>query len=224
MKKLVLLFILFTGSALKCDIATRDYPPIILTSPKLKLVDGKSWAMDGRQFKKTMKFRLDVNKRRFGEKIANNEFVGFYIFEDEKYSLAQLIELEEQLMASNSISDREKHARLRPLLRAIMEEFIKLSQPFLEDARGAKAEMLALITEWATKAHRLESYLLAWGRSREGEEAEVIYTNIKTFAAFDQFLTDLVYFLETLMRSCPIATQQFKDLLKKEQEQAQSHK
>lgn len=200
--------------------STRDYPPIVLTSPKLKLVDGKSWAMDGKQFKKTMKFRLDVNKRRFGEKVGPNEFIGFYEFAEKKYSLAQLIELEETLMASNSVEDQKTYAALKPFLRTIMEEFIKLSQPFLEDARGAKAEMLALITEWAGKAHRTGSYLLAWGRSKEGEESEVIYTNIKTFSEFDQFLTDLVYFLETLMRSCPIATEQFKELLKKEQEHA----
>ena len=219
----MLIFTLFTSPALIAD-SSRDYRPIILTSHKLKLIDGTSWGMNGKKFKKSMKFRLDLNKRRFGEKVANNEVIGFYTFENQKYTLQELIELEERLSRANSTNELLRHATLRSFLKTTLEEFIELSKPFLEDARGAKPEMLALITEWATKTNRLESHLVAWGRSSEGKEAEVIHTQVTSFAGFDQLLSDLVYFLETLMRSCPIATQQFKDLLKKEQDQAQANK
>jgi hypothetical protein len=207
---------MFLTSINVLSAATRDFPAITLTDPKLKLVDGFSWAMDGKQYKKTMKFRLNLNQRRFGEKTTSG-LIGLYTFESIKYSLQELIELEQQLMRSNSIADQKRLQELSAFLRTAIEEFIELSQPFLADARGAKKDMMALISEWATKAHRQSSYLLDWGASKEGEETQVVRTKIKTIQDFDQFLSDLVYFVETLMRSCPIATQQFKEILKQEQ-------
>lgn len=219
---LVTLIILLSINATHTQ--TRDFPAITLTDPKLKLVDGYSWAMDGKQFKKTMKFRLNMNQYRFGEKTEQG-LVGLFTFEGEKHSLATLIELEEELMHSNSTSDQRRLKALHEyLIKMIIEEFVELSQPFLADARGAKKDMMALINEWATKAHRKSSYLLDWGASKEGEETQVVRTKIKSVKEFDQFCSDLVYFLETLMRSCPIATQQFKEILKKEQAQAQQNK
>jgi len=215
---LALLFILLSINGSHAE--TRDFPAITLTDPKLKLVDGYSWGMDGKQFKKTMKFRLNMNQYRFGEK-TDHGLVGLFTFEGNKHSLQTLIELEEELMRSNSITDQKRLKALHEyLIKVIIEEFIELSQPFLADARGAKKDMMALITEWATKAHRKSSYLLDWGASKEGEETQVVRTKIKTVAEFDQFCADLVYFLESLMRSCKIATEQFKDMLKKEQAQA----
>ncbi len=213
--------ILIISSLMHAD--SRDFPPITLTDPKLKLVDGFSWAMDGKQYKKTMKFRMQLNQRRFGEKTSQG-LIGFYLFEDTKYSLAGLIELENILSASNNISDQIRLKKLYEFLKAyIVEEFIALSQPFLADARGAKKDMMALITEWANKTSRKDSYLLAWGASKEGEETMVVRTKIQYVRDLEQFFADLVYFLETLMRSCPIATAQFKELLKKDQQAAQQN-
>ena len=200
-----------------CKAEMRDFPPLILTDPKIKLVDGFSWAMDGKQFRKTMKFRLQINQRRFGVKDANT-LTGFYTFDEHEYSLASLIELENSLSSRNSTADQKHLEKLHDFLKAtIIEDFLKLSDPFLVDARGAKKEMMALIVEWSIKAHRKESHLVAWGASKEGEETMVVRTKIHTIKDFDQFCADLVYFLETLMRSCPLATQQFKELLKQEQ-------
>ncbi len=202
----------------------RDFPAIILTDPKLKLVDGFSWAMDGKQYKKTMKFRLQLKQYRFGEK-TNDGLIGLYTFENQKYCLQTLMLLEEELTKNQTAENQKQlQALIKFLKEYIIEHFIDLSQPFLADARGAKKDMMALIVEWSIKAHRPDSYLLAWGASKEGEETQVIRTHIQTVHDFDQFCADLVYFLETLMRSCPIATQQFKELIKKEQAQAAQNK
>ena len=216
MKRIIIFFIILMN--LK-SFATelRDFPSIILTDPKLKFVDGFSWAMDGKQYKKTMKFRLQLNQRRLGEK-KETGLIGLYVFEEIHYSLKELTKLEEQLLGNNDLMEQNRLAALEAYLKDhIIEEFVDLSQPFLQDARGAKKDMMALIIEWAHKANRKDSYLLDWGASKEGEETQVVRTKIHSIAAFEQFCADLVYFLETLMRSCPIATQQFKELLKKEQ-------
>ena len=201
---------------------TRDFPAIILTDPKLKLVDG--WIMDGNQFKKNMKFRLELNKRRFGEKTPAG-IVGFYEFENAKHSLQSLIALENELVIANTPLAQKQLQNLHAFLKSvIIEEFVTLSAPFLADARGAKKDIFDLILEWAHKAQRQGSNLLDWGASKEGEETQVVRTKIKTIAEFEQFYADLVYFLESLMRSCPVATAQFKELLKKEQAHLQAQK
>ena len=53
----------------------------------------------------------------------------------------------------------------------------------------------------------------AWGASKEGHESDVVRNQAKTIQEFDQFCADLVYFLESLMRSCKVATQQYKEHL-----------
>ena len=217
---LVLLVILQSIQIQSSD--TRDFPAIILTDPKLKLVDG--WIMDGNQFKKDMQFRLKLNQRRFGEKTPTG-MVGFYEFENTKHSLQSLIALENELVITNTPLAQKRLQNLYTfLISVIIEEFITLSAPFLADARGAKKDIFALILEWANKAQRHSSKLLDWGASKEGEETQVVRTKIKTIADFEQFCADLVYFLESLMRSCPIATAQFKELLKQEQAHLQAQK
>ena len=122
-------------------------------------------AMSGKQFGKTMQFRLNLNKRRLGEKTSAG-LVGFYTFEDKKYSLKSLIELEEKLSKSNSAADQKLLAELRLFLKFVMTEFIELSQPFLVDARGTKSQMMILITEWATKANRKDKLSSCMGRQQ----------------------------------------------------------
>lgn len=100
------------------------------------------------------------------------------------------------------------------LQQIIVSDFLKLSEPFLADATGRKAIIMELMKEWAEKSGRTHSLLLAWGASREGHESDVVRNQAKTIEEFDQFCADLVYYLETLMRSCKIATQQYKEYLK----------
>lgn len=193
----------------------RDFPAIILTNPKLKIIDGSSWGMNALQYKKTLKLRMEVNMRLFGEKTSKG-LIGYYTYDNKRVSIETLASYEQSVMP-NQVELKYLHTFLKTKL---IEDFIQLTSPFLQDATGAKQEMMELIKEWAHKAKRDNSHLLAWGASKEGEETIVVRTKINTIKEFEQFCSDLVYFLETLMRSCKIATEQYKELFKIEQQQA----
>lgn len=212
--KLSIISSLLCMTSMHSTTPTKDFTAITLDHGLLQTFDGTS-QMDGNKFGNMMKLRMLVNVRRFGEKTPNG-MVGFYTFEGKKINMQSLVELEQQLAKSNSIADQKRLNELNNLLKWAMDEYIELSQPFLVDAQGTKSQQMKLITEWATKANRKESYLLAWGACKEGEEKNVILNNIHSFKDFDQFFSDLVYYLETLMRACPIAREQFKELIKQQ--------
>ena len=136
-----------------------------------------------------------------------------------------LVNLEAQLAKSNSTAHQKEREALHKLLPSVINDFLDLTKPFLADARGAKGQMIVLIGEWAQKAHRKDSHLLEWANVKEGKESNAISTKLTTFFLFDQFVEDLIYFLETLLRSCPKACAQFKEMMEKQKDhQTQPHK
>lgn len=217
MNKYVLALALVTPVAIRAN----DFPPLVLEAEILELVDDFPLGVNPDTVGMIMKLRLDINKRRFGAKSANG-LTGFYTFEGKKWTLQSLIELEEKLMRSNSSEDQKRLAAVKQLLQSVKEEFIELVKPFLADARGAKAQMVVLITEWSVKAHRQDSHLLHWSHTKEGDETSAVYSKLTTFKTFDQFCCDLIYFMETLLRSCPKACAHFKQIM--EQKQQNAHK
>ena len=219
MKKL-----LFLGAFIVvCNSSANEFAPLTLEAEILEIVDDFPLGVNPDTVGMIMKLRRDLNKRRFGTKTSSG-IEGFYTFEGKKWTLQMLIELETQLSRSNSLADQKRLATLNELLQKIKEEFIELVKPFLADARGAKGQMVILITEWSVKASRQESQLLNWANTREGEETNAIYTKIHTLKAFDQFCCDLLYFLETLLRSCPKACAHFKQIMEQKQSAQQQSK
>lgn len=209
--KYLLLTSLFS---LSCYAVTpsRDFPAIYIKGPKLvvgytiDMIDGTMF--NGEKFHNTMKLRTNLNERRFGTK-TNQGLVGYYTYNDKKHSLESLIALEKNVQ-NNPQQTQDFFSYLQ---QSIIPDFLKLTEPFLADATGAKPAMMALIKEWAEKSGRTNSLLLAWGASKEGHESDVVRNQAKSIQDFDQFCADLVYFLETLMRSCKVATQQYKEYL-----------
>ncbi len=197
-------------------VRANDFPPLVLEAEILELVDDFPLGVNPDTVGMIMKLRLDINKRRFGAKSANG-LTGFYTFEGKKWTLQSLIELEEKLMRSNSSDDQKRLGAVKQLLQSVKEEFIELVKPFLADARGAKAQMVILITEWSVKAHRQDSHLLHWSHTKEGDETSAVYSKLTTFKTFDQFCCDLIYFMETLLRSCPKACAHFKQIMEQKQ-------
>lgn len=201
---------------------------IVLENEVLHIVDGNALAINGTTIGMMLHLRSEVSKRRFGAKGADGKLVGMYTFAGQKHTMQSLIELESEYTANPTAENQKKAAELHDFFQnTIKDEFIALMSPFLDDARGAKPQMVKLITEWATKANRLSSQLLAWSHTKEGSETVAVKENIKTIKAFEIFCVDLVNFLESLMRSCPRACQQFKDILEqkqKEKQQAQANK
>jgi len=205
-------FLLILAVLATSVITANDFPPLVLEAEILEIVDDFPLGVNPDTVGMIMKLRLDINKRRFGAKSAQG-LTGFYTFEGKKSTLKNLIELEEQLALSNSVVDKKRLASLKELLQSIKEEFIDLIKPFLADARGAKAQMVILITEWAIKAHRQDSHLLNWSHTKEGDESSAVYIKLTTVKTFDQFCADLIYFMETLLRSCPKACAHFKRIM-----------
>lgn len=196
-----------------------DHTPLTLQAEILGVIDGFALGVNGNTVGMIMRLRLDLNKRRFG-KTSSNAIQPLFDFESKKYTLRQLVELEDTLMRSNSSSDQQRLSALRKVLRYIIDDFIELTKPFLADARGAKGQMLVLIGEWAQKADRIDSHLLEWANVKEGEESGAIYQKLNTIKLFDQFVDDLLYFLETLLRSCPKACAQFKEMMEQKQKES----
>lgn len=196
-----------------------EFPPLVLEAEILEIVDDFPLGVNPDTVGMIMKLRRDINKRRFGTKNAAG-ITGFYTFEGKLHTLASLIEVEDHLMRSNSIHDKKRLEDLKKFFGTIKDEFIELVKPFLADARGAKGQMVILITEWSVKAHRSDSQLLNWSTTKEGEETSAVYDKITSIKAFDQFCADLLYFLETLLRSCPKACAHFKQIMEQKQQAA----
>lgn len=212
MKKLLLLMLAF---GISCS--ANEFPPLTLEADILEFIDDFPLGVNPDTVGMIMKLRRDLNKRRFGTKTANG-IDGFYIFEGKKWTLQMLLELEIQFLSSNSATDQKRLALLYELFQKMKDDYVELVKPFLADARGAKGQMLILITEWSTKASRQDTHLLHWANTKEGEETSAIYSKITSIKLFDQFVADLLYFLETLLRSCPKACTHFKQIMEQKQQ------
>ena len=81
-------------------------PPLTLEADILEIVDGFQLGVNGNTVGMIMRLRLDLNKRRFGK--TSSGIVGFYTFENKKYSLSELVDLESQLTKSNSAAHQKQ--------------------------------------------------------------------------------------------------------------------
>lgn len=201
-----------------------DHAPLTLNAEILEIIDGFALGVNGTTVGMIMRLRLDLNKRRVGKTSASATAVGYFDFEGKKHTIAELVALEKKLVQSTSSGDQDRLKKLRSTLTKIIDDFVELTKPFLADARGAKGQMIVLITEWAQKAHRGDSHLLEWANVEEGKESSAIYQKINTITLFEQFVDDLLYFLETLLRSCPKACAQFKEMMEQKQKESAAAK
>jgi len=189
------------------DFLTRgaDDHHVKLESPVIKFIDGKSFGINGERFGMILQIRKRVKEILFGD-VANSQTVGRYTFNNAKHSIHTLAQIESQILAEN---DPALMAQYKQVLLQALRDFNHKVQAFMEHARGAKSQMTALITESCHKRDRMDSYLLKWSEAKEGEEDKQFIHDVTAFAFFDTFCTDLVNFLEDLLRACPIAQSQF---------------
>lgn len=205
---------------------------IILTSPLIPILDGLF--INATQVKMMLAVHKKIKDILYGEKNKAGVLEGRYTFEGQKHSVKSLLAIETPLETDyatqraalladpvknqNEISvldlayNKTKH-NLRTCLLEVKKEFEEKIAPFEKNARGAKDQMLYLMTESCQKHNRPDSGLLTWADTQEGNEMVYVRDHINTFYAFDQFCTDLLNFLEDLMRSCPKAWKQFKQQL-----------
>lgn len=176
---------------------------IMLTADVIKAIDGKKpWGI----FDLTI--YMMIQQRKYLKDLRTTEC---YSFEGKTCTLQDMITVEQDILTKERSSQR--HNSLKSNLHEVLDSFMVHMQPHLKDARGTKEQMLVLIKEWAGKAGRANTHLLEWSSSKDGQEAVTFKQYITSFDDFDHFCADLTGFLEALIRSCPKARAQFKELM-----------
>lgn len=236
MKKLQIPLALGLLLSLGCN-GNIDKEPIKLTSKALVVVDGTA-IMNAEVIGLMLKVRRELKRLLFGEEDAQHAFVGCFEYDGHMYSIRQFTLLENDLhkklyAAEQRLLEQHKGRHTeewQSLERSFDEEFKKIKDalcevknmldsklnPFIEQASGSKDIMLILIEESMQKRLRKDSFLLNWGRSKEGQETEIFHSEVTTFQMLDDFCTDLTDFLTDLINSCPKAKKQFVIYTKKE--------
>jgi hypothetical protein len=186
---------------------------ITLESSVIKLADGTLINADKIEF--IRKFRRTLLSFLIGDQLSQNQRKGKYLFEGKWHSVESLARVEQELAASNRKEDAEKLLALEEFLTHAKADFIVQSAEFIESGRGAKNIMIVLIQEYCQKRNHLDSPLLEWARTKEGQESTMFEHHITSFNLYCYFLTDLVTFLADLTHSCPKAELQFKDRVAK---------
>ncbi len=212
---------------------------VVLTSPIIGLIDGKSYAIDGEVFGLILQVRQELRKILFGVKAENGQFVGTYELEEELYSVSELSILETQLKTDYEIKMEELNQtenpdteteylikktqneyeerihELKNVLNQAKEDFLEKTSSYIESIRGFKKQILMLIDESCEKRDKKDCFLRKWGEETEGNEGHFLRQEIKTFKSFETFCTDLTNFLEDMARSCPRGKELFIELMRK---------
>lgn len=188
---------------------------IILESSIIKLVDGLAIGIDGKKIAMMFRVRKEVKRLQWGVAARKDEeLVGIFEIGGNWYTIHQLAQLEDAFQETHS-------ADLERAFEKAQKEFVTKVMPYMGTARGAKRQLLMLIEESCKKRKRMDSILLRWGAAKEEEEERQFYSDITDFKIFDIFCTDLMHFMEDVIRSCPKAMAQFKQMLEQAQKQQQ---
>ena len=180
----------------------------ILTSPILKLIDGKSYAINRKVYGFILAIRLRVRKMLVGERTADGSYVGLYIFEGNPVSITDLTLIESKM-------DGEPSQEFYDLLAEIKDEILEVTGQYIDNIRGFKAQILALIQESCDRNGISDCFLLKWAEEEEGEEGTLLQAEINTFEEIKKFCNDLIMFLGDMARSCKKGRQLFMELIKK---------
>lgn len=182
--------------------------PISLHSEIIKIIDGTSFGVTGYKIKLMLHILLKLDHMINGQ--ADKGVVkGIYLLEGKPYSVKQLVALEAQ---PETEKNSQRCRALKKLLDEIKQDFDEKVASFMQDAHGAKPQLLLLMKESCERRNRENSFLLTWGKAEEGHEKDALYNDIQTFKAFELFCQDLINFLKDMINSCPKAVAQYKEL------------
>jgi hypothetical protein len=186
---------------------------IVLESAVIKIADGSLINADKIEF--ISKFRRTLLAFILGDQLPNGQRKGKYFFNGAFHSIESLARIEEELKGSTTPKDSAAQLALQELLTYAKADFIVKSSEFIESGRGSKNIMIVLIQEDCQKRNRLDSLLLEWAKTKEGQESTMFEHQINNFGDYYHFLADLVNFLLDLVHSCPKGHAQFKDRVTK---------
>lgn len=187
---------------------------VTLESAVIKIADGSLINADKIEF--ISKFRRTLLTFILGDQLPNGQRKGRYFFNGAFHSIESLARIEQEIKSVSN--EKERAARLLALEEVLTHakaDFIVQSSEFIESGRGSKNIMIVLIQEDCQKRNRLDSLLLEWAKTKEGQESTMFERQITTFDDYYHFLADLVNFLLDLTHSCHKAHAQFKDRVAK---------
>ncbi|MGE0206359.1 MAG: hypothetical protein AB7R69_00750 [Candidatus Babeliales bacterium] len=213
MNKKMILYCTLTCSLLQANshepIHSHENPPITVSA----IIDGTPFGINGYEIKKMIYMIREVEKLVYGVLDPHTKIrKGKYLFGDRIHCIATLAEFEQEQYPFLSASEKKE---FKALLHSVIEDFIHISMPFVEQARGVKSVTLGFIKEWSEKHEREESPLLYWAREKDGHEFDTFRQKTTSFEHLHVFCQDLVSFMSDLIQSCPRGWQQFLDLQKK---------
>lgn len=244
MKKLFICSLLscfFIGSTVCASNANNvSDQKVVLNSPLLNLIDGKSYGVSAANFGLILKQRLDLRRRIYGISQKNGQRFGLFEFNGQKVTLLDLCEIESKIeseynfkmnyLAKNEVNyskeEIEKEKReitrayqdqkevLSVLLDVAKDDFMEVSAKYADGIRGIKDTLLGLIEEFVEKKALTHCFLLTWGSCKADEEEENIRTRLTTFKDFTKFCIELTDFLEAMANSCPKGKSLFVKMIK----------
>jgi len=203
---------------------------VILESPMIGLIDGKSYAIDGEVFGLLLKVRKDIREILYGRKDGTGAFVGLYEMDGELFSITELSLIEKQFEKTYEekqayIEDKleleelehqyqiEKN-KLYETVEYVKEEFLEVVAQYIDGIQSFKEHILILIKESCNKRGKDSCFLLKWGEEKPGEDGKMLRAEINTFKGIENFCIDLANFLEDMARSCPKGKALFIEMIK----------
>ena len=206
------LFFLTAGMLIIFSASILASTDIILTSKAVQFVDGKSYGINEKTVAMIIHLSSIVKKMLNGFMDESGSRIGSYNLEQKLLWVKALILIEEELLNDPQAKNSILYKELKELLEKVKRDYIDIMRPFLDDARGAKHQMIMLITEWAEKAGRVSTSLLEWANTEENGEIDSFMKRIQTFSQFDIFCEDLLAFFKVLVNSCPKAREQYQKM------------
>lgn len=211
---------------------------VILTHPLINFMDK---ILGAGPYGLILQVRRETRKRLYGLSTKSDKRLGMYKYNGENHTATSLAKIESQYeMEYYSKKDyliknktqyaedewnhemetvEKEYAERKKILRKILEEakddFLALSEDYLESARGTKEQTLTLIKESCEKRGVKNCFILKWGEAEEGNETALLKNEVVTFKEFAKFLYDLSNFLEDMARSCPRSKARFLEFIRK---------
>lgn len=207
LKKIFFLCIVLmpTQSMSEQSITEPNPPLLMLSNPYIHSLDGIPFMLDGVAIHQMLITLRKIMHMQAGQK-DGTKMIGHYSFNNEKFSIRQLAELEKVYPTD---------PQLVALLDFAKHDFIKTTEPFIKGIEPAKKLLLSLIDEFCEKRNRRDSVILAWTHAQNGNEGKIFNQHIRNFSEFNVFLCDLTLFLKDLIHSCPKAREQYKEWYQK---------
>jgi hypothetical protein len=203
--------------------------PIALNPTIIAIMDGRSFGVDGKKIGAMYNMIRRMQEILYGKKDKNGNRIGLYTFQGQSKSIAKLMEIEESIhqeLNSKTLDNKRSQILVNQLkeiheqLLKVLDDFKKIVDPFMADARSAKEPLIILIEEECSKRNKPQSMLKEWAHL-DSDELEGFDSKFVSCAIFKNFSEDLITFLIDLIYNCKKGREQF-DKMMKEYNQKQS--